>query len=542
MSNKQYREYVYKIKEDYDKSLKVNGEDLAVYSKKKLDELYPQNDYVILGETYEKKKRDKEKDLGKIELNDKKLYVGENGKHSKLFKWQAAFVETTDGGFIALLKTRLILLIILLALILGSIFCGLFLTIRGIGTSPDIDQTAESTEIDPGITPVETEIITISGTVTKDQKGVEGATLSLQLGNKEIATATTDKDGKYLISDVENGNYNLVCTYGESVLTKSAIVNNVSIIVNFVFPADDLHDVEEITGHHDKEDLPDVEPTDENTDVKALVKITDENTPPIAVGGLSEEAMLHMIVGKEVDITFLATLLTDDKVPAVDKAAIEAISGELELKYYDFSVLKEIFKDKVLESSEYLKNTKTVLEVAVPHDSMKAVGTYAFRYHDGAALRMEELSQRPESDYKDGTFYVTADTVYVYTNCFSTYAIGSAYTDRIVRGKDTISYSDKAIVNLQTKQISMLYEHDNDSTNEAKVEILIVGSNGNLLIAESEPIPVGYKIETMKLKSGIENMPSVGTYNGLMRITYLGGEGAQTDTKVEIPLSVAITQ
>lgn len=535
MSDKKYFEFLYVEKEDYDKKLKVNGENLSVYSKKKLKKLYPENDYVVLGETFEKKKRDRKKDIGRIELNEKRLNVGENGKHNKLFKKQGAFVEVEGGGFIAILKTRILAIILIFAILLGCVG-GAFALLKGNGIF------TTGGDIDPNIKPVETEILTVSGVVTKDSKGLEGAKLSLQSGNKEVKVATTDKDGKYLISDVKNGNYNLVCTYGESVLTEIAIVNNVSVVVNFRFPADDLHDIEEITDHHDKEDLPAVEPTKDNSDVKAIVKVTDNKTPPIAVGGLSKEAMLNMVVGKEVDLTLFATLLEDNKIPVKDKTAIETISGELELTYYDFSVLKEIFKNKTLESSEYLKNTKTVLEVAVPHDSSHAVGTYAFRYHDGAELRMQQLEHKPAGDFKDGTYYVTADTVYIYTDCFSTYAIGSAYTDKVVMGKDTITYSDKATVNLKSKTISMLYEHDKDSTNNAKIEILIVGKSGNLLIAESGRIPVGYKLETMKLKSGIKNMPSVGTYNGLMRITYLGGEGAQTDTKVEIPLSVAITQ
>lgn len=536
MKGKQYREFLYISKEDYDKKLKINDDDLFAYSKKKLKDLYPQKDYEILGETFEKKKRNKEKDIGRIELNEKRLNVSENGKHNKLFKKQGAFVEVEGGGFIALLKTRILAIILIIAILLGGIGGGLYAILKYSGVIPTGDI------IDPNITPVETEILTISGMVTKDLKGVEDAELSLQLGNKEVGHATTDKDGKYLISDVENGNYNLVCTYGDSVLTKIATVNNVSIVVNFTFLADDLHDVENITDHHDKEDLPVSEDTDKKSYVKAIVKITDDKTPAIAVGGLSEEAMLHMIVGKEVDLTFLATLLEGDKIPATDKTAIEAISGDLELTYYDFSVLKEVFKNKILESSEYLKNIKTVLEVAVPHESTHAIGTYAFRYHGGAALRMEELKSKPDGDYKDGTYYVTADTVYIYTDCFSTYAVGSANTDSVTMGKDTIAYSDKATVNLKTKEISMLYEHDHDSTNNAKVEILIAGNSGNLLMAESGIIPVGYKLEKMTLRKGIKNMPSVGTYNGLMRITYLGGEGAKTDTKVEIPLSIAITQ
>jgi len=533
MSQKEYKEFLYVEKENYDKKVKINEEDIKVYSKKKLKDLYPDEDYVVVGETFEKKKRDRENDIGRIELNEKRLNVGKNGNHNKLFKKQGSFVEVDSGGFIAILKIRLLPIILIVALLLGGIGGALFGIFGG-----SILPTGEN--VDPNIKPVETEILTISGIVTKDGKPMEDASLSLQSGNKEVGKATSDKDGKYLISDVKNGNYNLVCTYKDSVLTKIATVNGMSIVVNFTFPADDLHDVEDITEDHNKEDLPDIKPTNENTDVKAIVKVP-EGTPAIAVGGLDTEAMLHMIVGKEVDITLLAEKLDESKVPEAERNAITAIAGELNLTYFDFSVLKEIFKNNVLESSEYLKNTKTVLEIAVSYDSSCSVGTYVFRYHNGGAIRFEELSEKPTNDFQDGTYYVTADTVYVYTNCFSTYAIGSADVGHVVKGTDTITYSDKATINLKTKKIDMMYKHDNDSTNDVKIELYIVGEKSNLLVAESGKIPVGYQLNEMTLKSGIKNMPSVGTYNGLMKIIYLGTDG-NTATNVDIPLSIAITQ
>jgi len=533
MSKKGYKEFLYILKEDYDKELKINDEDLKVYSKKKIKDLYPDKDYVIVGETAEKKKRDRENDIGRIELNEKRLNVGENGNHNRLFKKQGAFVEVEDGGLIALLKLRLLPIILIVALLLGCIGGALF-GILGGGVHP------VNEEVDPNIKPVKTEILTISGIVTKDGKFIEDATLSLQSGNKEVGKATTDKEGKYLISDVKSGNYNLVCTYKDSVLTKIATVNGMSIIVNFTFPADDLHDVEDITDDHNKEDLPESKPTKENTDVKAIVKVP-EGTPAVAVGGLDAEAMLHMIVGKEVDLTFFAEKLDENKVPAIKKNAITAISGELKLTYFDFSVLKEIFKNNILESSEYLKNTKTVLEVAVPYDSSTSVGTYVFRYHNGSAGRFEELSEKPANGFRDGTYYVTSDTVYIYINAFGTVAIGSAYAGRVVKGTDTVTYSDKATINLKSKKIDMMYKHDKDSTNDVKIEFYIVGEKSNLLVSESGRIPVGYELTEMKLKSGIKNTPSVGTYNGLMKIIYLGTNG-DTNTNVDIPLSIAITQ
>jgi len=535
MSTKEYRAFLYVEKEDYDKELKINGDKLKVYSKKKLKDLYPNSDSMVVGETFENKKRDRKNDIGRIELNEKVLFVTDSGKQSRLFKKQSAVAEVEGGGFIALIKLRVLPVLLIIALVLGGIAGGLYGMI-GRGAAPQ----GGNENVDPGIKPVETEILTISGIVTKDLKPLEGVTVSLQSGNEEIGKATTDRDGKYLISDITNGNFNLVCTYEDSVLTKMAAVNGMSVVVNFTFPADDLHDVEDITDEHDKEDLPVVAPADEDTDVKAIVKV-QEGTPAVSVGGLDVEAMLHMIVGKEVDLTLLAEKLEESEAPEAEKSAINDISGELNLTWFDFSVLREIFKNKVLESSEYLTNTKTVLEVAVPYDSSTSVGTYVFRYHNGGAGRFEELSEKPASDFRDGTYYVTADTVYIYTRCFCTYAIGSADVGYVVKGSDTITYSDQATIDLKTKKIDLLYKHDMDSSNDAKVELYLVGDNGNLLVAESGTIPVGYQLSEMTLRSDVQNLPSVGTYNGLMKIIYLGTDGSIA-TNVDIPLSVAITQ
>jgi len=182
-----------------------------------------------------------------------------------------------------------------------------------------------------------------------------------------------------------------------------------------------------------------------------------------------------------------------------------------------------------------------VLEIAVPYDSTMAIGTYVFRCYDENAVRFEELSQKPADHYQDATYYVTADTVYIYTDCFSTYAIGSVSAGKVVRGSDTITYSDKATINLKSGRIDMLYRHDEDSTNDVRIELYLVGENSSLLVSASDVIPAGYQISEMKLLSGIEHMPSVGTYHGLMKIIYLGIDG-DTGTNVDIPLSIAITQ
>jgi|GEM_PF-1511745 len=536
MSEKQaLRDFRYLEKEDYDIERKINGEAVPLYSEDKLHRLYPEKDYTLCGETYESKKRDKDRDIGRIELSDKLLFVGSAGEHNKLFRKEAGYAEVEGGGYIALLKLRLLPFLILLGVILGCVGIAC-LPKRTVSPAKSVDVTKE----DPNMTVADAVYYSVSGTVTKDGKGIADATLTLQKGSTVIATVTTDKNGAYSFEQVSPGKYNVVCTAGESLLTKLADVIGESVTVNFVFPADDLHDVGDITGV--SEDLPESHPTEDKSDVKAIVKHLGKDTPPVAVGGLDTEAMLHMEVGKEVDLTLTVEKLDEEAVPQTDKTAIEKISGELELTYLDMSLLREVYKNKLLESSEYLHKSKTVLEIAVPFDSSHSAGTYVFRYHDGKALRFEQLSEKPTGGYRDGTCYVSIDTVYLYTNCFSTYAIGAANTDAPTKGSDMIVFSDGALVNVAEKAVTLYYSHDAAATHNCRVELYLSGKNEDLLVAQSGIIPPGNELTVMPLAAKNAQLPSDGSYEGYLLIIYLGTDGKTGDTNVQLPQTVTITR
>jgi len=539
-------DFRYILKNDYDRGRKINGEKVPLYSAEKLKELYPGGAYTVRGETYERRKRDKEHDIGRIELADKWLYVGENGQHSRFFRKEEAFAEVEGGGYIALLKLRLLPFLILLGVLLGGVGIALIpLTDKPLisPTGPtDSTRPVAIDEEDPSISVIEELTYTISGTVTKAGEAVSGAVLTLQKGSIVIAETGSDENGAYLFDKVSPGKYNVVCTAGESVLTKLADVVSDSPVVDFAFPADDLHDVEEITDIHDEELLPESQPAEEPSDVKALVKTIGEDTPAVAVGGLDIEALLHMEVGKEVDLTLTVEKPGEETVPPEDKTAIEGISGELELTYLDINLLKEVYSNKVLESSEYLHNTKTVLEIAVPFDSSHSAGTYVFRCHDGEALRFEQLSEKPAGEYRDGTCYVTIDTVYIYTSRFSTYAIGAAATDVSSRGSDMLIFSDGATVNVTEKTVSMYYSHDKTATHNARVELYLTGRIEDLLIAQSGIIPPGNELKVMALKAKEAQLPSDDSYEGYMLVIYLGSDGEAGDTNVQLPVTVQIVR
>ena len=68
-------------KKDYDATIRINGRDIKCYSKNKIKKLYPDGNYRIVGEAFEKNKK-KKRDI--LEIANKKLIVSRYGKNSKV--------------------------------------------------------------------------------------------------------------------------------------------------------------------------------------------------------------------------------------------------------------------------------------------------------------------------------------------------------------------------------------------------------------------------------------------------------------------------
>lgn len=112
-------------KKDYDATVKINDRDIKCYSKKKIKNLYPDGNYKIVGETFEKNKK-QEKDI--IVIADKKLIVSEYGKNSKLRYKRKGYFEVGENEYIVYLKSRLAFLLILVFILLGigiSVYFGI---------------------------------------------------------------------------------------------------------------------------------------------------------------------------------------------------------------------------------------------------------------------------------------------------------------------------------------------------------------------------------------------------------------------------------
>ena len=105
-------------RDDYEGDVKLRGVHILCYKKKQLDDMYPNDDYIVVGETKAKnKKRIIDNlyladviDISKLETDDEgneiPLLVSNSGEHSKLLYRRAGYVLVGPDTYIALLKFR----------------------------------------------------------------------------------------------------------------------------------------------------------------------------------------------------------------------------------------------------------------------------------------------------------------------------------------------------------------------------------------------------------------------------------------------------
>lgn len=136
---------------DHDQKLKFEKQDIFCYSKKQLDKLYPGGGWRAVGEV---KHNNKKEAIGQLRLGNDSHKVAKIGDHNKLLYRRAGYVRVGDDNYIALLKSRVPFLIILLALLVGIALAGVLLFGGGDGPiviNPDHplpDPDANSTPIE----------------------------------------------------------------------------------------------------------------------------------------------------------------------------------------------------------------------------------------------------------------------------------------------------------------------------------------------------------------------------------------------------------
>lgn len=251
----------------------------------------------------------------------------------------------------------------------------------------------------------------ISGTIT----GVSNAdvTVKLMRGTTEVASSTVRMTGSkpytgiYGFSDIPAGTYNIVATQDVSSKTRTVtalvVVTDGDQTENVTVPSGDTSSV---------------------LDVK-------ENTRPVVVGGLDDEASTKAEAGKSVTVTMTVKKQEEQQLPNTASPAeqqtqeaiaeIKAKAPGKTLEFMDIEVEKKVQESGQPDITEKLAVTNTVMEIVIPYDMAGKNNITVYRHHDGVAEAFAENTTKA-----DGTFYLDRENnlIYVYAQKFSTYAIG----------------------------------------------------------------------------------------------------------------------
>ena len=124
-------EIKYILKDNYDQKEKINKNQIFCYSKKKLDELYPEGNYKIIGEISGKTINQNEirPDQSILKFQDLNYIIDELGTANKFIYSRKSYISIGNDEFVVLLHNKVIFLFLislislLIIIMLGLIFC-----------------------------------------------------------------------------------------------------------------------------------------------------------------------------------------------------------------------------------------------------------------------------------------------------------------------------------------------------------------------------------------------------------------------------------
>ena len=234
----------------------------------------------------------------------------------------------------------------------------------------------------------------ISGTVyDSNDNTASGVTVKLMKGDTRIDSVTSATDGTYSFTGIAPGVYNIVAEKDSVTQTTLVVVKN-----------------QNETG----KDI-----TMPNGAVNSKLTVSGADTPDVVAGGLAEESAAVKAdnpgaTSVKVEMTVESKRSTE--IGDEDKTSIETSASGKTLEYLDIKVTKTVGG-----TDSPITTTATMMEIIIPYDMTGKSNITVYRYHDGVTEAFAENTTKA-----DGTYYL--DTVnhliYVYTQKFSTYAIG----------------------------------------------------------------------------------------------------------------------
>ena len=274
----------------------------------------------------------------------------------------------------------------------------------------------------------------------------KAVTITVEEGNNVLASVALN-GANWTINHLEDGFYNIVVRTTDGDFTETRLVEVVdgnAVASSFSIP----------TGK-----------------IATVVEVKSEDTPPVAVGGLSEilttedknaaatgsvdveiklEAQKEESTASEsaqADTTQYAVAQIKKLIPEATATVEEKIETVLDLSLIKTTTELENNEVKSVEVKDIGSENDKVIEVAVPYETDgKTLKVY--RYHDGVAEELTLLSSRPSANFIDGTYFVGDGYVFIYASGFSTYAISYEETKTVTGGGGVTTY---AITGADTK-------------------------------------------------------------------------------------------
>ena len=256
---------------------------------------------------------------------------------------------------------------------------------------------------------------TINGEITQNNNYVDGASVKLIKGNKQIANVVTSADGKYNFPDVEPGIYTLEVTSENKIITVFVNVDTSSVTKNITIP--DVNGAKNTIVEIYNDETPNVV-----TDLNGLFDATladDKDTDK----GITQADIDTVTAGGNVDIKLTAE--KKDETQAKDDAEkIKNLVNEPTAKYLfiDLSVLKIITESgKTPNNPVKLTELNDLIDVIIEvPEELRGAGLKVFRVHEGTAQELTETTNIDGEKIKlsDDYSYVT-----ITTKKFSTYSM-----------------------------------------------------------------------------------------------------------------------
>lgn len=225
---------------------------------------------------------------------------------------------------------------------------------------------------------VPTGTVKISGTITNG----EDAVVQLKQGGVVVKTTISDGDGKYTLSNVAAGVYNISISKDDRNQLEYVEVGKSDVSMNITFGTKNL----EVFLNSEAPDV--------------MINRTD----------YINSNNVQIMVAKEESGTFVEP---ENRIKALTTE--KAIMILLSINILDNQ-----------NGGDFITETVGVLEFAFSFDSKDKENIGVIRDHNGQATKFEKLTAKPASgDAEDGTFYVDATNklLYVYASDFSLYGI-----------------------------------------------------------------------------------------------------------------------